>query len=58
MGENKIPPPKRNSSDPDTSLSLGEKRRDWLKKNGGIQPVIKKLIDDAIDSEKEDGDKK
>lgn len=40
------PKPKRKSGTrPDTSLHLGQERRDWLKKNGGIQPIIMKLID-------------
>jgi hypothetical protein len=30
---------------PDTSLHLGEERREWLKAQGGIQPMIHKLID-------------
>ena len=33
---------------PDTSLTLGERRREWLQAQGGIQPTILRLIDDAI----------
>ena len=35
---------------PDTSLYLGDKRRAWLKEQGGIQPAIIRLIDDAMKS--------
>lgn len=33
---------------PDTSLFLGDERRAWLKSQGGIQPTIQKLIDEAM----------
>jgi len=33
---------------PDTSLHLGDDRRAWLQAQGGIQPTIVKLIDDAM----------
>lgn len=36
---------------PDTSLYLGEERKEWLKSQGGAQPVIQKLIDDAMGRE-------
>ena len=32
---------------PDTSIHLGEERRAWLKEQGGIQPTIHELIDEA-----------
>lgn len=32
---------------PDTSLFLGADRRQWLKEQGGIQPTIHRLIDEA-----------
>lgn len=37
---------------PDTSLHLGETRRQWLLKHDGIQPVINQLIDEAMRAEK------
>lgn len=33
---------------PDTSLYLGAERRAWLVEQGGIQPVIQQLIDQAM----------
>ncbi len=33
---------------PDTSLCLGAERRAWLVEQGGIQPTIKQLIDQAM----------
>jgi hypothetical protein len=33
---------------PDTSLHLGDARRAWLKDNGGIQPTIQAMIDQAM----------
>jgi len=33
---------------PDTSLFLGSKRKEWLMRQGGIQPTIKRLIDQAM----------
>lgn len=33
---------------PDTSLFLGDKRKDWLAQQGGIQPTIRRLIDQAM----------
>lgn len=33
---------------PDTSLYLGAGRREWLVEQGGIQPVIQQLIDQAM----------
>lgn len=33
---------------PDTSLFLGSKRKEWLAKQGGIQPTIRRLIDQAM----------
>lgn len=33
---------------PDTSLFLGDKRKDWLAQQGGIQPTIQRLIDQAM----------
>ena len=35
---------------PDTSLCLGDERRAWLQKHGGVQPTIMRLIDDAMKS--------
>ena len=39
---------RRGGARPDTSLHLGEARREWLKAQGGIQPTIAKLIDQAM----------
>jgi hypothetical protein len=33
---------------PDTSLWLGNKRRAWLREQGGIQPTIQAMIDRAM----------
>jgi len=33
---------------PDTSLYLGDRRRAWLRDQGGIQPTINRLIDQAM----------
>lgn len=33
---------------PDTSLYLGSERRAWLQQQGGIQPTIQRLIDQAM----------
>ncbi len=33
---------------PDTSLYLGDHRRSWLIRQGGIQPTIHRLIDEAM----------
>lgn len=33
---------------PDTSLHLGDERRAWLQEQGGIQPTITRLIDEAM----------
>lgn len=33
---------------PDTSLFLGDKRKQWLVDQGGIQPTIQRLIDDVM----------
>ena len=33
---------------PDTSLYLGPERRAWMIEQGGIQPTIRRLIDDAM----------
>lgn len=33
---------------PDTSLFLGDERKKWLIQQGGIQPTIKRLIDQAM----------
>lgn len=41
-------PKKTSGTAPDSSLHLGEKRKDWLRKQGGIQPTIHRLIDDAM----------
>ncbi len=32
---------------PDTSIYLGQERRAWLKAQGGIQPTIHRLVDEA-----------
>jgi len=39
---------KASGTAPDTSLYLGKERRAWLVEQGGIQPVIQRLIDEAI----------
>lgn len=36
---------------PDTSLCLGDERRAWLQKQGGIQPTIHAMIDRAMKRE-------
>ena len=33
---------------PDTSLHLGADRKEWLRQQGGIQPTIIRLIDEAM----------
>lgn len=33
---------------PDTSLHLGDERKEWLRQQGGIQPTIIRLIDEAM----------
>lgn len=35
---------------PDTSLALGETRKQWLAENGGIQPTILRLVDEAMNA--------
>lgn len=35
---------------PDTSLHLGDERKEWLRQQGGIQPTIIRLIDEAMQS--------
>jgi hypothetical protein len=35
---------------PDTSLYLGAERKRWLSGQGGIQPTIQRLIDNAMQS--------
>lgn len=39
---------KQSGTAPDTSLLLGPDRRDWLQSQGGIQPTIQRLIDQAM----------
>jgi len=39
--------PHTSGAKPDTSLFLGGERRQWLKEQGGIQPTIHRLIDEA-----------
>lgn len=43
-------PPHVPGTAPDTSLHLGNERRAWLQEQGGIQPIITRLIDDAMKS--------
>lgn len=38
----------RPGTKPDTSLFLGNERKAWLQSQGGIQPTIQKLIDEAM----------
>ena len=38
----------KSGASPDTSLHLGDKRRTWLQKQGGIQPTICAMIDRAM----------
>jgi hypothetical protein len=38
---------KSSGTAPDTSLYLGQERRAWLAEQGGIQPTIQRLIDEA-----------
>jgi len=33
---------------PDTSLHLGSKRKQWLAEQGGIQPTVARLVDEAM----------
>ena len=33
---------------PDTSLALGQARRAWLIRQGGIQPTVRCLVDEAM----------
>jgi hypothetical protein len=40
---------------PDTSLYLGAKRRRWLVDQGGIQPTIHQMVDEAMAGEGSDG---
>lgn len=45
------PEPKRKhaaGTRPDTSLYLGDARRSWLTRQGGIQPTIQQLVDAAM----------
>ena len=45
------PEPKRKHASgtrPDTSIFLGDARRSWLTRQGGIQPTIRRMIDDAM----------
>jgi len=39
---------RKSGTKPDTSLHLGQERRAWLQKQGGIQPTINRLIDKAM----------
>lgn len=49
FGEPEEPEPSNSSGTaPDTSLHLGAERRAWLMAQGGIQPVIIRLIDAAM----------
>lgn len=38
---------KRGTS-PNTSLHLSDAQKAWLRENGGIQPTIRRLIDEAM----------
>lgn len=40
--------PSKPGTKPDTSLALGEERKRWLAEQGGIQPTILRLIDEAM----------
>lgn len=44
-------PAPKGGSKPDTSLWLGPERKAWLKANGGIQPTIHALIDNAMQAQ-------
>jgi cyclophilin family peptidyl-prolyl cis-trans isomerase len=48
MNEREERKPHKPGTAPDTSLWLGEERRAWLKKNGGIQPMIHAIVDRAM----------
>ncbi len=37
---------------PDTSIHLGPERRAWLKRQGGIQSTIHKMVDQAMNEDK------
>jgi hypothetical protein len=50
MNEREERKPHAVGTPPDTSLHLGNDRRVWLQKQGGIQPTIIHLIDDAMKS--------
>ncbi len=50
-----LPGPHASGTKPDTSIFLGEERKSWLKFQGGIQPTIQKLIDDARGEKNEHG---
>lgn len=41
-------PAPRSGTAPDTSLFLGSERKTWLAAQGGIQPTIQRLIDEAM----------
>lgn len=41
-------PPHAPGTAPDTSLHLGDERKEWLRQQGGIQPTIIRLIDEAM----------
>lgn len=43
-------PINKGGTKPDTSLFLGEERKEWLREHGGIQPTILNLIDKAMKS--------
>lgn len=43
-------PVSKGGTKPDTSLFLGEERKEWLREHGGIQPTIQALIDKAMKS--------
>lgn len=43
--------PKAPGTRPDTSLFLGDDRKAWLQAQGGIQPTIQRLIDEAMNEQ-------
>lgn len=40
--------PYASGTKPDTSLFLGNERKRWLLAQGGIQPIIHRLVDEAM----------
>lgn len=44
------PEKQKGGTAPDTSINLGDERKQWLRDQGGIQPTIQRLLDAAMQS--------